>query len=90
MQGYLGIDLSTYNLLDELSFLLKPTVDTLLRPRIASLLKGVDDAAIPEVANRYAEAFLTQAQEKGSVNLFGIQFETKAFENLREILSRTF
>lgn len=90
MQGYLGIDLSSYNLLDELSFLAKPTIDTLLRPRIAEMLKGIDDVAIPGIVDRYTEAFLSQAKEKGAVNLFGIQFEPQAFANLREILDRTF
>jgi hypothetical protein len=33
------------------------------------------------------DAFITQAKEKGSVNLFGIELKEDAFIGLREILA---
>lgn len=86
----LGVDVRTYNIYDELGFLLKPTMRRLVMPSLNKYLGGMSDAEVEEMAMEYADAFIAQASEKGYVNLFGIQVGANAFDGLKEILTDKF
>lgn len=78
-----GLDLSTYNLLNELDFIIEPTLDYIIKPQLAKLSKFIPDEQIPKVVNSYLDAAISKATAKGSVNLFGFEFEATAFQNLK-------
>lgn len=90
MYGILGVDPAKYNIWKELGFLAEPTIQMLISPIANRFLSNIPDEQIPEIADKYADAFLAQAEEKGSVNLFGIEIGPKAFEGLKELLSEKF
>ncbi len=76
---FFGLDLSTYNLLNELDFIIEPTLDYIIKPQLAKLSKFIPDEQIPKVVNSYLDAAISKATAKGSVNLFGFEFEATAF-----------
>ena len=43
-----------------------------------------------EIAEKYVDAFIAHAEEKGSVNVFGIELGANAFEGLKDILASKF
>jgi hypothetical protein len=86
----LGVDVSTYNIYNELGFLLKPTMRRFIQPTLTKYLGGMTDAEVEEMAMEYAEAMREKGNEKGYVNLFGIQVGANAFEGLRDILTAKF
>lgn len=86
----LGVDTSTYNIYNELGFLLKPTMRRFIQPILAKYLGGMTDAEVEEMALEYAEALRTQANERGYVNLFGVQVGANAFDGLKDILTNKF
>lgn len=86
----LGVDTRTYNIYDELGFLLKPTMRRVIQPMLNKYLGGMTDAEVEEMAMEYVEAMREKANEKGYVNLFGIQVGTNAFDGLKEILTAKF
>ena len=86
----LGVDTRTYNIHDELGFLLKPTMRRFIQPTLAKYLGGMTDAEVKEMAMEYVEAMREKATEKGYVNLFGIQVGSNAFDGLKEILTTKF
>ena len=86
----LGVDVSTYNIYNELGFLLKPTMRRFIQPTLTKYLGGMTDAEVEEMAMEYAEALRTQAMEKGYVNIFGIQVGANAFDGLKDILTNKF
>ena len=75
MSSFFGLDLSTYNVLNELDFIIEPT--------LAKLSKFIPDEQIPKVVNSYLDSAITKATAKGSVNIFGFEFEATAFQNLK-------
>ena len=83
MGSVFGLDLSTYNLLNELDFIIEPTLDYIIKPQLAKLSKFILDEQIPKVVNSYLDAAISKATAKGSVNLFGFEFEATAFQNLK-------
>lgn len=83
MGSVFGLDLSTYNLLNELDFIIEPTLDYIIKPQLAKLSKFIPDEQIPKVVNSYLDAVISKATAKGSVNLFGFEFEATAFQNLK-------
>lgn len=83
MSSVFGLDLSTYNLLNELDFIIEPTLDYIIKPQLAKLSKFIPDEQIPKVVNSYLDAAISKATAKGSVNLFGFEFEATAFQNLK-------
>ena len=85
-----GVDVSTYNIYNELGFLLKPTMRRFIQPTLARYLNGMSDAEVEEMAMEYAEAMREKANEKGYVNLFGIQVGANAFDGLKDILTTKF
>ena len=86
----LGVDIRTYNIYDELGFLLKPTMRRFIQPTLAKYLGGMTDAEVEEMAMEYVKAMRTQANEKGYINLFGIQVGANAFDGLHDILTTKF
>lgn len=86
----LGVDISSYNIYNELGFLLKPTMRRFIQPTLTKYLGGMTDAEVEEMAMEYVEAMRTQAMEKGYVNIFGIQVGANAFDGLKEILTTKF
>lgn len=87
MSGFFGLDVANYNIYNELGFLLKPTMKSVIKPILAKYLEAFDDNAIKEIATEYAEAMHQQAIDKGYVNLFGIQIGANAFADLKEIIN---
>lgn len=57
----LGVDVGTYNIYNELGFLLKPTMRRFIRPTLDKYLGGMTDAEVEEVAKEYVEAMRAQA-----------------------------
>lgn len=86
----LGIDPMSYNIYNELGFLLKPTMRRFIQPTLTKYLGGMTDAEVEEMALEYVEALRTQAMEKGYVNIFGIQVGANAFDGLKDILTDKF
>lgn len=86
----LGVDTSTYNIYNELGFLLKPTMRRFIQPTLTKYLGGMHDAEVEEVAMEYVEALREKANERGYVNLFGIQVGANAFDGLKDILTDKF
>jgi hypothetical protein len=41
-----------------------------------------------DVVDKFLDAFIKQAKEKGEVNVFGIALEAKDFESLKEMLTK--
>ena len=83
----LNIDLRTYNIYDELGFLLKPTIKHYIQPMLNKFFEGKSDAEIKEFTMAIAESFREEARSKGYVNVFGIQLGESAFDGLYNILT---
>lgn len=90
MQGFLGINPAQYNVWNELGFLLTPTMQSFVEPQLRKYLASVPDESIKDMAMTYADALLKQAQEKGAVNIFGVQLGPNTFEGLKGILNEKF
>lgn len=88
MAGVFGIDVSSYNVWNELGFLLTPTLDAIVRPKLGALLENIPDEDYNRIVMEYVDSAIIQAREKGYVNLFGIQLGENAFVGLKEILSQ--
>ena len=86
----LGVDISSYNIYNELGFLLKPTMRRFIQPTLAKYLGGLTDAEVEEMALEYAEAMREKANERGYINLFGIHVGANAFDGLKDILTAKF
>lgn len=86
----LGIDPMSYNIYNELGFLLKPTMRRFIQPTLTKYLGGMTDAEVEEVAMEYVEAMRQEATNKGYVNLFGVQVGANAFDGLKDILTAKF
>lgn len=86
----LGVDTRTYNIYDELGFLLKPTMRRFIQPTLAKYLGSMTDAEVEEMAMEYVEAMRERANERGYINLFGVQVGSNAFDGLKDILTEKF
>lgn len=82
MGSVFGLDLSTYNLLNELDFIIKPTLDYIIKPQLAKLSKFIPDEQIPKVVNNYLDAAISKATAKGSVNLLVLSSKLLLFKIL--------
>lgn len=87
MMGMLGIDLSTYNVWNELGFLLTPTLDAIVRPKLGAVLENIPEDEYNKVVTDFVDSAIIQARENGYVNLFGIQLGENAFVGLKDILT---
>ena len=83
----IGADPATYNIWNELGFLVEPMLQTVVTPAVHKMLASFPEEQIPELAMKYVDAFIERAEEKGSVNLFGLEMKRDAFEGLKHILS---
>lgn len=90
MSGLFGINPAQYNLWAELGFLLTPTIKGVIEPTMRRYLTTIPDDAIPTLATQYVDSFITQAKEKGYVNVFGVQLGASAFEGLKNIIQGQF
>jgi hypothetical protein len=86
----IGADPAKYNIWNELGFLVEPVIQTAVTPAVHKMLSSFPEEQIPELAMKYVDAFIQQAEEKGSVNLFGLDLGANAFEGLKQILSSKF
>ena len=83
-----GQDPATYNVWNELGFMAEPLIQTMVTPALNRLLSGIPDEQVPELAIKFVDSFIKRSEEKGSVNLFGIELGKGSFEKLRELLER--
>ena len=90
MYGILGVNPSSYNIWKELGFLAEPTIQVMVTPMVTKFLGAVPDDQIKEIAEKYVDALISHAEEKGSVNVFGIELGANAFEGLETILASKF
>ena len=82
----LGQDPATYNIWNELGFLAEPLIQSAVTPALNRMLSGMPDEQIPELAMKFVDSFIARAEEKGSVNLFGLELGKPSFERLKEII----
>ena len=50
---------------------------------------GIKDEEIPSQVNMILDSCISRCHEKGFINIFGLQFEATAFQNLKDIFKRT-
>ena len=84
----LGADPSTYNIWNELGFLAEPIIQTMVSPMVGKMMAGIPDEQVPELAMKFVDSFIKRAEEKGSVNLFGLELGKPTFDRLKELLER--
>ena len=90
MYGILGVNPATYNVWNELGFLAEPMIQTIVTPMVGRYFQGIPDEQVQDVVVKFADAFVKQAREKGSVNLFGLEMGENAFTDLKAILTSKF
>ena len=90
MYGILGVNPSSYNIWKELGFLAESTIQVMVAPMVTKMLGAVPDDQIKDIAEKYVDALISHAQDKGSVNVFGIELGANAFEGLKDILASKF
>lgn len=90
MYGILGVNPASYNLWNELGFLAEPMIQTMVTPIVNKYMSGIPDEQAKDIALKFADAFVTQAQQKGSVNLFGLEMGENAFADLKSMLVSKF
>ena len=83
----IGQDPATYSIWNELGFLAEPMIQTVLTPAVHKMLDGIPDEQVPELADKFIDSFIKRTEEKGSVNLFGVELGKASFERLKEIMS---
>lgn len=86
MNGLLGIDLSTYNVWNELGFLATPVVSALSKPMLQQYLSLIPEEQIKDVALNMVNAMVEQANMKGHINIFGVEIGRNAFEDLKRMV----
>jgi hypothetical protein len=82
MNGFFGVDLSTYSIWNELGFLAKPAINSFVQPMLIKYLSFMPEEKIKSTALEMVGAMVRQAETKGYVNLFGIQIGKNAFDDL--------
>ena len=82
----IGQNPATYNVWNELGFLAEPIIQTMVTPTVRSMLGNIPDEQVPEIAMKFVDSFIKRAEEKGSVNLFGIELGKPSFDRLKEIM----
>lgn len=86
MNGFFGIDLSTYNVWNELGFLATPVINAFSKPMLQQYLSLIPDEQIKDVALNMVNAMVEQANAKGYVNIFGVEVGRNAFEDLKRMV----
>lgn len=82
----IGIDVSRYNPWNELGFLVEPVVETVLAPMVSKYLSGFSEKQLTDAVDKIVDSCISQAKEKGYVNVFGIQLGSDAFDGLKDLL----
>lgn len=88
MNGFFGIDLSTYNVWKELGFLAQPMIQNFVAPAIGKYLAMIPEDKLEDAVMGMVDAMIVQAEKNGYVNVFGIQLGKNAFEGLKDILKK--
>jgi hypothetical protein len=88
MNGFFGIDLSTYNVWKELGFLAQPMIQNFVAPAIGKYLAMIPEEKLEEAVMSLVDAMIAQAEKNGYVNVFGIQLGKNAFQGLKDILEK--
>lgn len=86
----LGQDPTTYNIWNELGFLAEPLIQSIVNPAVSKMMSSMPEEQIPDLAMKFVDSFIARAEEKGSINLFGVELGQSSFERLKEILERKF
>lgn len=86
MNGLLGIDLSTYNVWNELGFLATHVINAFSKPMLQQYLSLIPDEQIKDVALNMVNAMVEQANMKGHINIFGVEVGRNAFEDLKRMV----
>ena len=86
----IGADPAKYNIWNELGFLAEPLIQTMVTPAVGRLMGGIPDEQVPELAMKFVDSFIKRAEEKGGVNLFGLEIGQSTFERLKEIMESKF
>lgn len=86
MNGFFGIDLSTYNVWNELGFLATPVINAFSKPMLQQYLSLIPDEQIKDVALNMVNAMVEQANMKGHINIFGVEIGRNAFEDLKRMV----
>lgn len=86
MNGLLGIDLSTYNVWNELGFLATPVINAFSKPMLQQYLSLIPEDQIKDVALNMVNAMVEQANIKGHINIFGVEVGRNAFEDLKRMV----
>lgn len=86
MMSFIGVNPATYNIYNELGFLLGPTLKSYIDPQLRKFFDGMTEQQVMDVAMSYIDACERQANEQGHVNLFGVELGANAFSRLREII----
>lgn len=90
MYGILGVNPATYNVWNELGFLAEPLIQTMVTPMVNKMMSGIPDEQVKEIAMKFIDSFIEQAEKKGSVNLFGLEMGKGTFEKLKAIMQSKF
>lgn len=80
-----------YSIMNDLSFLMKPSVDMLMSPAISKMLaeSGVADEAIPEWAHKLTCEMHKEVQRSGSITMFdAITLNESDVAELKGLLER--
>jgi hypothetical protein len=87
--AFLGIDLSKYSILGEFSFLVPDLLEGTIGKYVDDTLDKlkISDNEIPDKFNTILNSCINRCKDKGSINIFGLQFEAKSFERLKEIFN---
>lgn len=86
MNGFFGIDLSTYNVWKELGFLAQPMIQNFVAPALEKYLVMIPEEQREKAVMSLVDAMIAQAEKNGYVNVFGIQLGKNAFQGLKDIL----
>jgi hypothetical protein len=86
MNGLLGIDLSTYNVWNELGFLATPVISSFSKPMLQQYLSLIPEEQIKDVALNMVNAMVEQANMKGHINIFGVEVGRNAFDDLHRMI----
>lgn len=86
VMAMLGIDLSRYNVWNELGFLAEPVIKTMLTPMVNKYFGSMSEEQLTETVDTIVNSCISQAKERGRVNVFGIELKEDAFEGLKSML----
>ncbi len=89
MGSFLGLDLSNYNIISEFSFLIPSLMGNYINNYVSQFVDalGIKDEDIPSQFSMIIDSCISRCREKGHINIFGLQFEENAFNNLKNIFT---